>query len=180
MTLDGLYAIGLWFLAAAAWALNLISLPGNWLVVALAAAYALWGPGDGGRTDLGWMAVAVCAALAIAGEVVEFAAAAAGTRRAGGTPRAAMFATGGSLVGAIAGMSLLAFIPIAGPVLGAILGSAVGAAAGAMIGQRQPGDALHAGAPVGLAAFWGRLAGTAGKLICGAGMLIALAVALWT
>jgi len=178
MTIEVLYAVGLLSMTAIAWALNLLSLPGNWLIVLLALVYAAWGPAEG-HSDVGWATVALCGGLAVAGEIVEFAAAATGTRRAGGTPRAAMFATGGSLIGAFAGMSALAFIPFLGPVIGAILGSALGAAIGAMLGQRQRGDRLTAGTPVGVAAFWGRLTGAAGKLICGAGMWLVLAVAVW-
>jgi uncharacterized membrane protein YhaH (DUF805 family) len=46
------------------WGLNLLTLPGNWLMVAAVAGYAWWGA-------LSWWSVAVLALLATIGEVLE-------------------------------------------------------------------------------------------------------------
>ena len=67
------------------WTLNLVGLPGNWMIVAVTAVY-VWltsGPDDGGMR---WIAVAIVTGLAILGEVLEFAASAAGVKRVGGAP----------------------------------------------------------------------------------------------
>src|SRR5436190_8647054 len=73
------------------WSLNLLGLPGNWMIVAATVAYA-WltsAPGGGG---LRWAAVGIVTGLAVVGEVVEFGASAAGVKRAGGSRRGAALA----------------------------------------------------------------------------------------
>ena len=85
------------------WSLNLIGLPGNWMIVAATVLYA-WltsGPGSGG---LRWAAVAIVMGLAVVGEVVEFGASATGVKRAGGSRRGAVLALVGSVGGAMTGL----------------------------------------------------------------------------
>ena len=78
-----------------AWLLNLVALPGNWIVVGLAALFAWLLPEEMGR-GLSWTTLAVLLALAVLGEVVEFAASAAGAAKQGASRRA----IGLSMVGA--------------------------------------------------------------------------------
>src|SRR3954469_16253656 len=85
------------------WFLNLVGLPGNWMIVAATALYAWLMPGDT-RAAVGWSVVAVLAGLALVGELLELAAGAAGVKRAGGSRRGAVLALVGSVAGAITGV----------------------------------------------------------------------------
>ena len=161
----------------AGWVLTLLGMPGNWLMVAATAAYAFFGPADS-RAAIGWQVVASLAVLAALGELLELLAGAAGTARAGGGRRAAMLALAGSLAGGIVGLFIGLPIPLAGPVLAALLFAGLGAMAGAMLGEMRGGKDLRAVWQIGRAAFWGRMAGTLGKLCVGAAMLAIVAVAL--
>lgn len=158
------------------WSLNLIGLPGNWMVVAAAAAYAWLAPGPGG--GLRWAAVAVVTGLAVLGEVVEFVASSGGVRRVGGSRRGAVLALAGSVVGAVTGLFVGVPVPIIGSVAAALLFAGIGALLGAMLGELWEGRSLAASWRVGRAAFRGRLFGTLAKTLIGAVMAgIAVAVA---
>ncbi len=102
--------------------------------------------------------------LAVLGEIIELAAGALGVARTGGSRRSAMLALAGSLVGSVLGVVVGVPIPVVGSVIAAVLFAGMGAMAGAILGElsvgRTPGD----GWQVGKAAFWGRLAGTLGKM----------------
>src|SRR5688572_28922038 len=103
--------------------LNLVGLPGLWLMVAGHAIYAwITYPSHAGWESL--VALLVLAALA---ELAEFLAGAAGSKSAGGTYRSAGGAILGGIVGGIVGQIFIP-IPIIGAVLGACLGSFAGAA----------------------------------------------------
>jgi uncharacterized protein len=154
------------------WLLNWLSLPGNWLIVLSVAAYAWWGPADG-RLAIGWPVVVVLAVLSALGEVIEFAAGAAGVARAGGSRRAALLALGGSLVGSVIGALVGVPIPLVGSLVGILLGAALGALFGAALGEYWKGRDASQSWLVGHAAFWGRLLGTGGKLLIGA-VLVAI------
>ncbi|MBI2478267.1 MAG: DUF456 domain-containing protein, partial [Planctomycetia bacterium] len=120
-----LSAILLVIVAVACWALNAIGMPGNWLVVALAATYAYFMPNER-RLDIdGWTIVALLA-LAALGEGLEFLAGALGASKAGASKRGTALALVGSLIGGIAGI----FVPV--PVVGQIVGPIVCAGFGAL------------------------------------------------
>ena len=72
------------------------------------------------------------------------------------------------ILGAVVGLP----IPIIGSAVGALIGGALGAAAGAALGEDWSGRDLDASVTVGVAAFWGRILGTAGKVCVGATMLV--------
>ena len=76
---------------AAGWAMTLLGLPGNWLMVVAAGLYAWLGPVSGGA-NLSWTLVLIVALIAGGGELAELAASVWGARRAGGSRRAAVFA----------------------------------------------------------------------------------------
>ncbi|MDX2130877.1 MAG: DUF456 domain-containing protein [Planctomycetota bacterium] len=105
--------------------LTVITLPGTWVPIVVAAGVKLWQP-----ELVPWWAILVALALAVIAEVIEFAACALGASRAGATRRGAIGAMVGSFIGAIVGSALPPF-----PV-GTILGGVVGAAGGALIGER--------------------------------------------
>lgn len=168
-------AVVLVLLCVVAWAANLIALPGNWISVAMLALYAWLGP-DEGRLAIGGVAVGTALVLALAGELIEFAAAAFGAKRAGASRRATLYAVIGSMCGAILGAIVGVPVPVIGSVLAAILFAGVGATAGAMYGEWTDGRSWRESWPIGHAAFWGRTFGTLGKVIAGLGIVVIAAV----
>lgn len=161
----------------ACWPLTLLSLPGNWLIVAATAVYAYFMPA-GSRASIGWTTVAVMLALAALGEVIELVAGAAGTAQAGGTRRGALLALLGSLVGGVLGIFIGIPIPVIGSFVGAIFFAALGALVGAMFGEHWAGRKLEVSWRVGAAAFGGRLVGTLAKMAVGGAMLVLALAAL--
>jgi uncharacterized protein YqgC (DUF456 family) len=154
--------------------MTLLGLPGNWLMVAATAAYAYLTP-IGSTAALGWRTVVTALTLAILGEIVELIAGALGVSKTGGGRRSAMLALAGSLVGSFVGIFVGVPIPVLGSVIAAVLFAAIGAMAGAVLGELSLGQDADAGWRVGKAAFWGRLAGTLGKMLLGA-MIIAVVI----
>ena len=144
------------------WVMTLLSLPGTWLIVICLALYAYLIPDDW-YVDIGWMVVAIVAAFAVLGEIIESLAVAVGAQRARGSKRSALLALcgsiGGGLAGGLVGVPTLALAPVA-----VVLGAALGATAGAMVGEYWKGRSSRDGWEVGKAAFWGRLLGTIGKM----------------
>lgn len=119
-----LAAILVFLFSLAGIALTILSLPGTWLAVLAAVLCKLWQP------DLfSWWIIAAAAALAFLAEVVEFAASAVGTAKAGGSKQGGI----GSVVGGIAGAIVGAPFFLG---LGAIPGAVLGAFAGALIAER--------------------------------------------
>lgn len=161
----------------AAWAANLVSLPGNWLAAGLVGLYAWLAPGESMLT-LGVPTIVAAVVFAGLGELVEFLAAALGAKRGGGGWRSSAGALVGSVVGALLGVILGMPIPLFGPLIAAVLFAALGAMLGAMVGERTTGKEWHETLEVGSAAFSGRLIGTIGKLACGALIIVAVIIGL--
>lgn len=145
--------------------ISVVGLPGLWLMVASAVVFSL----ATGGVVLTWQTVVAVALLAVASEVAEFLAGAAGSKTAGGTWRGIV----GAVVGGIAGGIIGVPIPILGPILGAILGAAVGAGVLELTGERP--DFRQAG-NVALGAAKGRFWGVVSKLSFGTVMLLVLLV----
>jgi uncharacterized protein YqgC (DUF456 family) len=120
--------------SAIGWLLNLVALPGNWVVLGGAALFAWLLPATP-EHGVGWKTVVVLLGLAIVGEVVEFLASAAGAARQGASRRAIALSMLGAIVGSILGLGIGAPIPIVGPLIMAVLGGAAGAFAGAYVGE---------------------------------------------
>ncbi|MEM9366417.1 MAG: DUF456 domain-containing protein [Planctomycetota bacterium] len=156
---------------ALAWLLNLIALPGNWIAVGLMTAYAWLGPSSG-RPSLGLATVVIAFAIALLGEILEFAAAAVSVNQVGASRRAAIYAILGSVFGALAGGIVGFPVPILGPLLAALLFGGCGAMAGAIFGEWSDGRPWRQSWRVGKASFWGRTLGTTAKTV--AGLLIVL------
>ena len=106
---------------AVCWCLTLFGLPGNWLIVVLAAA-ATWIAPDSLSVQTAPAVLAVLLALAVGGEIVEFAAGSAAANRAGGTRRGAVGTILGAMLGAIAGATIGLPVPIIGSAVAAVLG----------------------------------------------------------
>jgi uncharacterized protein YqgC (DUF456 family) len=175
--MDVLAAILLIFVLVAGWFLQLVGLPGNWLIVAAAALYA-WLMGADATTALGWPSVIAILVLAVLGEVIEFAAGAMGVTGAGGSRRGALLAIVGSIVGGIVGLIVGVPIPVIGQLVAAIVFGGLGALVGAVIGEVWKGRDLDASLEIGKAAFIGRMLGTAGKMVICTLMVIVAAAAI--
>jgi uncharacterized protein YqgC (DUF456 family) len=175
--MEWLWAILLLVALVACWLLNFIGLPGNWLNLLLAALYGWLMPVEH-RADFGWVALAIMLLLAVIGEVIEFAAGAAGASTVGGSKRGAGLALAGALVGGVVGIFLGLPIPFIGPIISPILFSAIGALIGSMLGEQWKGRDLKQSFWIGHAAFWGRLAGTIAKIGVGAAMIVVAIVAM--
>jgi uncharacterized protein YqgC (DUF456 family) len=171
------WAVLLAVVSVLAWLSNLLTLPGNWIIVALLALYVWLAPGDG-RTAIGVSVLAAAFVLAILGEVIEFAAAAMGAQRAGASRRSTIFALVGSVVGAILGALVGLPVPGIGSILAAILFGGAGATIGAMYGEWSGGKPWRESWAVGHAAFWGRTFGMLGKLGVGAIIVTVVLVAI--
>jgi hypothetical protein len=158
-------------LLAVGWLMTLLALPGNWLIVAVAAGYASLIPAEETRLGVSWQTVIVLAALAVVGELVELSAASRGVRQAGGSRSSAFLALVGSIIGAFVGVFAGIPIPFIGPLVAAVVFGGMGAAAGAMLGERFRGRSFDATSEVGWAAFLGRLKGTLAKTLVGSVMV---------
>lgn len=172
-----LWAVGLVVILFICWATNLIGLPGNWAMLVAATVYWYFMPPEI-RVHFHWGVLITIAVLALLGEIVEFAAGAAGASKAGGSKRGAALALVGSLVGGLVGVFVGLPIPVIGQLAAALTFASLGAMGGAMLGEHWKGRTPEEGLKVGQAAFWGRLFGTLGKFGCGAVMLVVVLVAL--
>lgn len=154
--------------------LTLLQLPGNWLIVLVAALVAWWGwePVPEQRL-IGWAPLFVLLAIAIAAEIAEFVLSAWGARRAGGTRRAAIYAMIGGIVGALVGSAIL---PI--PIVGTLVGAAVFAALGSFLGDRTEGRDVAVSMTAARGAAVGRLTASAAKLAAGVAMWFVAAFAM--
>lgn len=163
-------------LCACAWATSIFTLPGNWIVVALAAGFAwLFPKVDDGR-GLTWTVVGIALALAVLGEVLEFVAGAAGAAKQGASKRAVFLSLVGALAGSLAGVAIGTPVPVLGSFVMALLGGAGGAFAGAYLGELWKGRSEQERRAAGHGAFVGKLWGTLGKLACGAVIVALVAV----
>jgi hypothetical protein len=156
---------------AVGWFIQLIGLPGNWLIVAAAAGYATLLEPDA-LTAIGWNTVIALAALAVAGEVVELSASAMGVAKVGGSRRGAVLAIVGSMAGSMVGFVVGLPIPIVGSLAAAVLFGGAGALVGAILGESWKGRDFDASLEVGKAAFIGRVLGTVAKMIVSTIMVV--------
>jgi uncharacterized protein YqgC (DUF456 family) len=177
MDVDWVYYLWALLLVAGsilAWLLNLVALPGNWIVVGLAALFAWLLPVQA-EQGMSWTTVAVLLGLAVLGEVIEFVAGAAGAAKQGASRRAIALSIVGAIMGSIVGLVIGTPIPIIGSLVMAVLGGAAGAFAGAYVGEVWKGRAEQERMAAGRGAFFGRIWGTVGKLAVGAVMLAIVA-----
>jgi uncharacterized protein YqgC (DUF456 family) len=161
-------AVGLTVLNLVFWVGILFNLPGTWLMVLVAALLKWWQPG---YVQVSWTVLGVAAGLAALGEVLEFVLGAAGSRRAGGSTRAAALAIAGSLIGGIVGTVL----PV--PIVGTLIGACVGAFVGSLLGDVCAGRPLFPSIEASWGAAVGRLWGTMTKLTVDGIILVMLTLA---
>ena len=175
---DVAIAIGLTLLGIFGWAANVLGMPGNWLTTL--AAWSIWwfAPADF-RAFVGLPAALVILVIAIFGEALEFASSALGTSRLGGSKLGTTLALAGSVLGAITGLVVGSPIPVIGNVVASLLLGGAGACAGAVLGERWAGKDWRACVDIGNAAFWGRILGTVGKVVCGTIATAVFLIAVW-
>lgn len=163
------------------WGANIFGLPGNWLVVAMALGGWYFVSADR-ALHVSLPLLCIMLFIAVLGELLEFAAGALGASRVGGSKRGTLLAIVGSMVGAVVGLFVgnVIPIPIVGPVIASLLLGASGAFGGAVLGERWLGKDWDSSIQVGNAAFWGRLLGTVGKVVCGTIVCAAFVLSIWT
>ncbi|WP_339909598.1 DUF456 domain-containing protein [Symmachiella dynata] len=170
------WAVLLILASIGAWLLTLFTMPGNWLIVALAAAFA-WFYHSPAVHGLSWWVVLGLVVLAGLGEFVEFVAGAAGAAKEGGSRRGMILAIAGAAIGSIAGAIVGVPIPVVGSIVAALGGGAAGAFCGAYLGESWKGVKNHSETlAVSKAALIGRILGTVGKLIVGAAMVAVVSI----
>ncbi|MBU1229743.1 MAG: DUF456 domain-containing protein [Proteobacteria bacterium] len=141
--------------------LNLLSLPGNWLMLGVLCLAAWLGP-EGRIT---WAFVGLMGAAAVLGEVLELAAQLIGGKR-GGASGVGNF---GGIVGSIAGAILLAPFALG---LGSLVGALFGAWVGCFTVELMRQETRQRAAEAAWGAFWGRSFGLAAKSAVGATIII--------
>jgi uncharacterized protein YqgC (DUF456 family) len=158
-----------------AWASTFFTLPGNWLIVLFAALYA-WLLPEKYDPRLGWVVVGASVVLAIAGELAELLAGAAGAAKQGGSRRGMVLSLVLAFVGSIVGAAIGVPVPVIGLLLGALAGGAVGAFLGAYLGELWAGRRHADRLEIGAGAVAGRMLGTVGKLAIGLVMVAIITV----
>jgi uncharacterized protein YqgC (DUF456 family) len=165
--LDWLYYLALFIVALTGLFLNILGLPGLWLMVAAMGGYA-WA--TGWDHYVGWPSMSTLIVLGLIAEGLEFAAGAAGSKAAGGRMRGMI----GAVIGALLGGVFLSFIPV--PVVSTIVGACLGAFIGAAVMELTDKDFVHA-MRVGVGAAKGRFMGIVVKLAVGIVMLLVMMIA---
>ena len=159
-----------------AWlALNIVQLPGNWLMVATTSlvAWWRWDASKGvGEQMFSVQVLAAMVVLAAAGEVLELVAGAAGAKKSGASAWGSLAALFGAMIGGVVGTFAIP-IPVVGSLLGACGGACLGAWAAELAKGRKMDHSIRAGVGAGV----GRLLGTVLKIALGAVIWLIVAVA---
>ena len=142
-------------------------LPGTWLIVAAAVGFNVLTGGE----RIGTASLVIVAAMAIAGEVLEFALSGRYTRKYGGSRRAAWGAIIGGIVGAVIGVPL--------PIVGSMIGAFAGAFAGALVAEYTRAANAATAARVATGALIGRAVAAALKVAIGLAMAVWIIFAAW-
>lgn len=169
--------------AITSWSTNVFSLPGNWGVVFFAAVGLVvprsFEADYNGPMLMDWPTVAVLFVLAGVGEFLETVTGAAGAAKRGAARRSMVLSVIGAMVGSIVGATAGIPVPLVGPLIAAVLGGALGAFGGAYLGEAWRGSAHDDRVSISSAAFTGKIAGTAAKILIGAVMCGVLTVSLF-
>ena len=155
-----------------AWVGTLFMLPGNWVIVGLAALSAYFLPEKENGLGFSWTFVAILGGLALFGEFVEFFGSAAKARQYHASRRSLVLSILLGMVGATLGGVFGAPIGLVGGVVLIVVGGAAGAFVGTYLGETWKGRPKSERMAVSRAALFGRLFGTAGKLIVGMAMVM--------
>lgn len=172
--LEWVYYLLLGVVLGLGWALNILGLPGLWLMLLGHIGYGLltgWG------YYIGWESVIALFVLCVLAEGVEFLAGAAGSAQAGGSKRGMLGAIGGGLVGGIVG-SVLIPVPILGTIIGAVGGSFAGSALVERMIHPDNQRAIRIGIGAAKGRFWGIIIKSGFGIVIGVISLIT-AIPLW-
>ncbi|MBQ5727676.1 MAG: DUF456 domain-containing protein, partial [Mailhella sp.] len=113
--------------------LNLVTLPGNWAMVALVIVWEMFYPGS----SLGTMFFVLFVGLAMIGELVEFGAQIYGSKKYGSSKTSTAAGVIGAIVGAIFGAPFMFGI---GAIFGALFGAWGGCYLAERLIRRQPSE----------------------------------------
>ncbi len=149
--------------------LNLVTLPGNWAMVALVIVWELFYPGS----SLGMTFFVLFVGLAVIGEVVEFGAQIYGSKKYGSSKTSTVAGVIGAIAGAIAGAP---FMFGAGAVFGALFGAWGGCYLAERLIRRQPSEIAFRAAQ---GAMVGKFFGMVIKFGIGMAMLWLTASHIW-
>lgn len=166
--MDWIYYISLLTVLVGGLFVNIIGLPGNWVMILAVVGY-------GWATDwvyTGWWTMGSLLVLALLAEVVEFIAGGAGAASAGGTKRGVVGAIVGGMLG---GLFLTFLLPV--PIFGTIVGACAGAFLGAMTVEYAIEPDMNRSMLIGWGAAKGRLWGILSKLLFGCVMLVLAMIA---
>ena len=167
--MDWVWYVALVALLVVGWFVNILGLPGLWVMVLAHLGYALV---TGWDVHAGWPSLVAVVVLAGIAEVIEFVAGAAGSKAAGGSKRGMAGAIIGGLAGGIAGTPIF---PVVGTIVGAVAGAALGAYVIELMVGRTHDDSLR----IGIGAAKGRFWGIVWKSLFGAAILIVSVITAW-
>jgi uncharacterized protein YqgC (DUF456 family) len=168
---EWLYYILLLLILLAGLFINILTLPGLWL---MAGAYAIYAWITWSHHYVGWPSIVTLAVLATVAEILELTLGSAGAKKAGASRSAMIAAIVGGILGAMF-LTVLIPIPIIGTIIGVCLGAALGAGIVELVIRRDVIQALR----VGEGAFKGRLMGIGSKLAIGIVMLLIALICAW-
>ena len=158
----------------AAGCLNLVSLPGNWLIVLGAGVFAWFVEAESGP-GMSWSIVILLVGLAGAGELAEMLAGSVTAARRGASRRGLLMSLVGSFVGSVSGAFIGLPIPVVGSAVAVVVFGAAGAFVGAFLGERTAERNLDERLAIGAAALVGRVLGTTAKLAISVIMVVVAA-----
>ncbi len=137
-------------------ALNILSLPGNWLAIAFLVLWAWLAP----SADMGLWFFVIIVALATAGEVAEFLLQMHSAKRHGSSSKGNLGGIVGAILGAILGAPFFFG-------LGALPGALVGAYAGSLVMEMLTGRPFAEARRAAWGAMTGKFAGFLLKITIG-------------
>ena len=149
--------------------LNLFSLPANWMLIGLAAAWKYMSPGN---ELFNLQFFALLAGLALLGELLEFGLQALKAKKYGSSNSGLWAGVVGAIIGAImCAPFLLGF--------GALLGALAGAWLGCYLMEMIRGHGHNKAVQAAMGAMMGRFLGTVCKCAVGGVILVMIARAIW-
>ena len=149
--------------------LNLVTLPGNWAMVALVIVWEMFYPGS----SLGTLFFVLFIGLALIGELVEFGAQIYGAKKYGSSKTSTVAGVIGAIVGALAGAPFMFGV---GAIFGALLGAWAGCYLAERLILRQPSEVAFRAAQ---GAMVGKFFGMVIKFGIGVAMLLLTATHIW-
>ncbi len=144
--------------------LHVLSLPANWIVLALVAAWKGLHP----AMDMSWWFFLGLVGVAAVAEALEFVIQLKGAKKFGATGRGNVGGIIGAILGAVLGAGFLLGV-------GALPGALVGAWAGCLIVERMNGRDWAEARRAAMGAMWGKFFGMTVKIGFGA-VILSLAV----